>query len=61
MINFFFVRGLGVLGGVSGEEILLMIWLVVDGYKMDIDVQIIDFFGYCVRYVDNMCLYLIDE
>ncbi|MDI8954249.1 hypothetical protein MJO10_29125, partial [Salmonella enterica subsp. enterica serovar Anatum] len=39
----------------------LTTWLVADGYKMDIDVQAIDFSGYCARYVDNTRLYLIDE
>lgn len=61
MINPFSARGLGVPGGASGEETLLTTWLVADGYKMDIDVQTIDFSGYCARYVDNTRLYLIDE
>ncbi|EHC55667.1 Type 3 restriction-modification system methylation subunit [Salmonella enterica subsp. enterica serovar Hvittingfoss str. A4-620] len=61
MINPFSARGLGVPGGASGEETLLTTWLVADGYKMDIDVQTVDFSGYCARYVDNTRLYLIDE
>lgn len=48
-------------GGASGEETLLTTWLVADGYKMDIEVQSIDFSGYRAMYVDNTRLYLIDE
>lgn len=61
MITPFSASGLGVSGGASGKETILMTWLVADGYKMNIPMQQINFSGYNANYVDSTRLYLIDE
>ncbi len=59
MISPFSARGLGIAGSASGEETILTTWLVADGYKMDINVQPLDFAGYPASRVDDTRVYLI--
>ena len=45
----------------KGEDVILTTWLVDDGYKLDIKVEIKDFKGYKAYYVDNSALYLLSQ
>ncbi len=44
----------------KGKDVIFTTWLVADGYKLDKEVEIIDFEGYKAHYIDNSLLYLID-
>ncbi len=45
----------------KGEDVILRTWLTDDGYKFDVQPEIIDFKGYKAYYVDNSTLYLISQ
>lgn len=45
----------------SGIDTVVTTWIVLDGYKFDVEVNIIEFEGYKAYYVDNSRLYLIDS
>lgn len=59
MIQPFSSEGLEVNGNASGEDTILTTWIVSDGYKMDVEIEIIDLKGYKANYIDSSRLYLI--
>ena len=44
----------------KGEDVILTTWLVDDGYRLNQDIEVVDFSGYKAYYLDNSLLYLIN-
>lgn len=61
MIEAFSSVKLGVTGSTDGFDTILATYLAKDNYKFDVDVNMIDFAGIQLPYVNNQRIYLISE
>ena len=61
MIEAFSSVKLGVPGSTNGFDTILATYLAKDNYKFDVDVNMIDFAGIQLPYVNNQRIYLISE
>lgn len=61
MIESFSSEKLGVLGNASGLDTILATYLAKDNYKFDVSMEMVDFSGIKLPYVNNQRIYLISE
>lgn len=61
MIEAFSSEKLGISGKAKGFDTILATYLAKDNYKFDVDIEMVDFSGIKLPYVNNQRIYLISE
>ena len=61
MIEAFSSEKLGISGNARGLDTILATYLAKDNYKFDVDIEMVDFSGIQLPYVNNQRIYLISE
>lgn len=61
MISLFSSEKLGVKGNADGFDTILQTYLAKDNYKFDVSVEILNFSGIVLPYVNNQRLYIISN
>lgn len=61
MIEAFSSEKLGISGEAKGFDTILATYLAKDNYKFDVDIEMVDFSGIQLPYVNNQRIYLISE
>ena len=61
MIDAFSSEKLGVVGNADGFDTILQTYLAKDNYKFDVPIEMVDFSGIQIPYVNNQRIYIISN